>query len=264
MTNHSPLDTPPPARQPIISAPPVLIWILGAMWTVYALLVLAPASLLMRVDHLIALSPILFLQGPGAEGGYFTWLAPLVGHMFVHASLMHIGVNSLWFLAFGAPVVRRLTRFGQEGPAILGAFRGPPADGFASLLFFIFFITCGIGGALFFILLNMREPALLVGASGGVSGLLGGLILFLNRPRTNFVRGYRPLSAMTDPIVVTWVIVMIGLNISSGVFGLGVGDDGPNIAWEAHIGGFLTGLLTFPAFDRIAQLRSGDKANPRR
>ncbi len=244
----------PPRRQPVFTAPPVLIWTLAAMWGVFAILVIAPPQFVYRFDSLFALSPTRFLMGANAEGGLVGWLAPLVGHMFVHADLMHIGVNSLWFLAFGAPVVRRLTAAGQDAPAAIAMFRGPPAGAWPTFLFLAFFVLCGAGGALTFIAFNLREPAILVGASGGVSGLLGGLVLFLHRPGPAFARGYRPLAALTDPIVAMWIIVMIALNVGSGVFGVGVDEGGPNIAWEAHLGGFFTGLLTFPVFDRLARL----------
>lgn len=244
----------PSPRQPIFTAPPVLVWTLAAMWGVFALLVFAPARVIYLFDSLFALSPIRFTQGVNAEGGLVGWLSPLVGHMFVHADLMHIGINSLWFLAFGAPVVRRLTAAGQETPAAVAVFRSAPAGPWPSFLFIAFFILSGIGGALTFILFNLREPALLVGASGGVSGLLGGLVLFLHRPGPAFTRGYRPLAALTDPIVAMWIIVMVALNVGSGVFGVGVDEGGPNIAWEAHLGGFFTGLLIFPVFDQLARV----------
>ena len=191
-----------PRREPIINVPPVLLWLLAAMWGAFGVLSLLPARLVFQFDTLIALSPQRLVEGAAGEGGYFGFIAPLFTHMFVHADLMHITVNSLWFLAFGSPVLRRLTQFGQERPGFLTNFQGPRPSAYASLLFLVFYLLCGVGASLFFVALNMQEPALLVGASGAVSGLLGGLVLFIGRRRHAFTRGYRPLAGLTDPIVV--------------------------------------------------------------
>ena len=240
---------------PLFAIPPVLGWTLGLMWIVYAAIALAPGLVIEAIDAAFALSPRRFVAGPEANGGYFGMIAPLFGHMFVHADLMHIGMNSLWFLAFGAPVLNRLSSGGASGPALVGRVGGgasAPAGGAASLLFLTFFLLSGVAGALFFIALNANQGALLVGASGGVSGLLGGLVRFISRRGPLFATGFRPLAPLSDRSVLLWAGVITALNISTAFAGLS-GPGGANIAWEAHLGGFCFGLLAFPFFDAIAR-----------
>ena len=98
----------------------------------------------------------------------------------------------------------------------------------------------------------------MVGASGAISGLMGATMRFLftavdgrglaalrEDPRS---APLMPLAtALTDQRVVLVTIVFLFANILA-VFGLGsVGTSG--IAWEAHIGGYFAGLLTFGFFD---------------
>ena len=242
------------ARAPIVTAPPVLIWMVGAFWASFALFAVTPPFVVAEFDSLFALSATRFLAGPEANGGVFQMVAPLVGHMFIHADLMHIGVNSLWFLAFGAPVASRLNNAGRMTAGIFEGRSTQRVGSGASLLFIGFFFLCGIGGALTFILLNMSEPALLVGASGGVSGLLGGLVRFIYRRGPMFTRQVKPLAPLTDPVVFIWSAFIVLSNLGVGLFGLGVGEKGPDIAWEAHVGGYFTGLLIYPVFDRLARV----------
>ena len=94
-----------------------------------------------------------------------------------------------------------------------------------------------------------REVGSLIGASGGVSGLLGGLVRFafhrpLSRPST--AKGVLPL---TDRSVLIWSAVVVAMNASIAIFGAGVGAQEGDIAWQAHVGGYLFGLAAFPLFD---------------
>ena len=241
---------------PILNAAPVLIWLMGAFWVSFILFAVLPTQFVFRFDGLFALSATGFLAGISTDGGDFGNYVPLIGHMFVHADLMHIGMNSLWFLAFGAPVASRLNNAGRAMPGIFQGQSIRKVRFSASVLFLAFFLLSGIGGALLFIMFNADNPALLVGASGGVSGLLGGLVRFMNRRGPMFVKQVRPLVPLYDPSVLVWSLFIVLSNIAVGVFGIGLGEAGTNIAWEAHIGGYFTGLITFPVFDRFARIGS--------
>ncbi len=243
-----------PRGGPILNIAPILAWTLIAIWVVATVSWFLPGLIFPALEPYLILSSLKFSAGPAANGGVVNMLAPLVGHMFLHADLLHLGMNSLWFLAFGAPVYRRLATGGEAPPGFaIGLAETTPHRPWPALLFVLFFLVSGIGGALAFIIVTAPSAAVLVGASGGVSGLLGGLALFMGQRGPLFSKGYRPLAPIFSRTVLVWAIAVSAVNIAVGVFGLGVGPDGPNIAWEAHLGGFFTGLVTFPLFDRLAR-----------
>ena len=72
-----------------------------------------------------------------------------------------------------------------------------------------------------------------------------------------------PLSAvLRDPRVLIFLGVWFGLNLLFGLGSLGVDGGDQAIAWQAHIGGFLAGLLAFALFDPVKTARLGDTGGP--
>jgi len=186
--------------------------------------------------------PLRFLAGPEQNGGILGMIAPLFTHMMLHANLMHIFFNSVWLLALGAPVARSL-----------GA--GLPQNGILpASLFVTFFALSGAAGALFYIALNLKSTILLVGASGGVFGLLGALIRMIFSRPVHFARKPGGLAPLTHKNVLISSAVIIAVNFLMSFSGLGLmpGADS-QVAWEAHLGGYLFGLLSFPLFYSIAR-----------
>jgi membrane associated rhomboid family serine protease len=56
--------------------------------------------------------------------------------------------------------------------------------------------------------------------------------------------------------VLGFLVVWFGINIIFGVASIAIGTDGGSVAWQAHIGGFLAGLLLFSLFDPIPRAAS--------
>lgn len=227
-------------RQPVLNAPAVVTGAVLAMVFAFLALRLLPQSAAAAIEWSGAVSPARFLKdassvsrGPGA-------MVTLATHMLFHSSLAHIALNSVWLLAFGAPVARRL----GEHPAGVMAF--------LALL-----VASGVVGALVFIAAHPSSTTLLIGASGGVSGLLGGLVRFaFARPGDRLAaNGLAPLASR--PVLV-WSAAVVLLNAVVGVFGWAFGLGDVDIAWEAHIGGFLFGLAAFPGV--LAAARGGARA----
>jgi membrane associated rhomboid family serine protease len=164
-------------------------------------------------------------------------LLPLFTCMFLHGGLLHI-IGNMWFLwIFGANVEDRL---------------GP----FAYL--FLYLVT-GIGSGISQLLFSWGSHVPSIGASGAISGILGANIVFFP--------GSRILTLI--PLFIIWftaripAAIFIGLwfliQFLSGVSSLGTANMG-GVAWWAHVGGFLLGVLLAGAtrsFSRASPVRSG-------
>jgi len=159
------------------------------------------------------------------QGGGYT----VVTALFVHGSWGHVLVNSAFALAFCAPVARRF------GASVLGG-----------LLFFLFFLVCGVAGNIGYALLHPNDGHAVVGASGAIAGFIAGTSRLLWRGP-----GLAPLN---NPTVVTMGISIITLNLIVGFLHLnaGLGSDGASVAWETHIVGYIAGLFLIGLFDRAA------------
>ncbi|MGL4242190.1 MAG: rhomboid family intramembrane serine protease, partial [Beijerinckiaceae bacterium] len=162
----------------------------------------------------------------------------LVTYAFLHAGWEHVIFNSLWLLVFGSPVMRR----------------------FGILRFALFFAVTAAAAAVLHALVSPLDVSVLVGASGAVSGLTAAALRFAFAG-AEFGMGFGPhvirqpapplLVALSDRRVMIFVAVWFGLNLLAGL-GIPVGGaTDARIAWEAHVGGFLAGLLLFPLFDPI-------------
>lgn len=169
-------------------------------------------------------------------GGEIASVTSFLTHTLVHGDWVHLGLNATWLVAFGGAVANRV----------------------GSLRFLLLFGFCATAGAATFLLFNPGLMLPMVGASGAISGLMGATMRFLftavdgrglaalrEDPRS---APLMPLMvAITDKRVVLVTVVFLAANILA-VLGLGsVGESG--IAWEAHIGGYFAGLLTFGFFD---------------
>lgn len=136
----------------------------------------------------------------------------ILSSMFLHADVLHL-IGNLWFLwLFGDNVEDRL---------------GKPR-------FLSFYLLAGVGGALAQIMLSPSSAIPMIGASGAIAGVLGGyLVLFPHARVVSFV-AIPFLWHLTA--VPAWVFLGIWF---VGQFFLG----GSAVAWMAHVGGFLVGML---------------------
>jgi membrane associated rhomboid family serine protease len=154
-------------------------------------------------------------------------LIPLFTCMFLHGGFLHI-IGNMWFLwIFGANVEDRM----------------------GSLPYLIFYLICGIGSGAAEVAFSWGSHIPSIGASGAISGVLGAYIVLFPKSRI--------LSLV--PLLIIWflwkvpAIIFIGLwfimQFLSGVISLGAQSvSGGGVAWWAHVGGFLLGLLFVKAF----------------
>lgn len=218
----------------MFNAPRVVTELIFALALVHAArLLLSPAADDLAVLWL-SVVPARFAPGSGGgppfPGGLPAAIPTLATYTFLHGSILHLLVNSVWLLALGSGVARRL-----------GAGR-----------FLAFYFLCGALAALVYIAANPGSTTPMIGASGAVSGLMGGAVRFLapvgQSQGSRF--GKERLASILDRRVIVLFVLWFALNFLFGQGGFGALTGGHPVAWEAHVGGFVAGLLLFGLFDR--------------
>lgn len=209
----NPWAQPAPTREPAIR----LAWPAGAVAAVIVLIFLVEWTMGAVDDYALQYG---FIPAAMMQGG----LSGLVTALFVHGSWGHVLINAAFAIAFGSPLARRLGL-------------GPVGGG----LFFLFFLICGVLGNIGFALLHPNGQAPVVGASGAIAGFYAAMSRLLAGPRL--------LPVMSKPVI-TMGAAWIGVNLLIGLFHFdaGFGAGGGSIAWEAHIAGYIAGLLLVPLF----------------
>src|ERR1700744_570668 len=185
-------------------------------------------------------STVLALPFPGRGGGK-VWSC--VTYSLLHANLSHIGFNVLWLLPFGSALARR----------------------FGAIRFFLFMAATAAAGALAHLVTHEHAVAPMIGASASVSGAMAAAMrfAFVQGSFLSFSRGDADaaakvpalslLRALQNGRVLAFLVVWFGVNIIFGIGSIGIGGEGASVAWQAHIGGFLAGLILFALFDPIPQ-----------
>lgn len=200
----------------------------GTPYVLYALIAANVAAFLLQLPHTgseramlgfwrdWAMIPIVVTQG-GEWHGVFT-------SMFLHAGLLHLAGNMLFLWIFGDNL----------------------EDQFGHLGFLIFYLAAGIAAALAHIAADPGSTVPTVGASGAIGGVMGGYLLLFPRAKVDilliFIVFFR---VFTVP-----AYLLLGLWFAMQIFsGLSTPADGGGVAYWAHAGGFLAGIvLTLPAW----------------
>lgn len=140
----------------------------------------------------------------------------LLTSMFLHGGFAHLGGNMLYLWIFGDNIERRL-----------GHAR-----------FLTFYLACGVAAGLAHILFNARSGVPTVGASGAISGILGGYILLFpqNRVRVMTSAGVTAVPAVV--MLGLWILIQF----VSGFGTIANTEETGGVAYMAHIGGFIAGM----------------------
>lgn len=239
---------PSPQREPVFNIPGVVVVMLALMALIHAVrtLVLTPAQSNVAL-WLFAFDPLRYGGGllPAASlpGGLGAEIWTFVTYSLLHATWVHYSVNGVWFLAFGTAVARRL-----------GTAR-----------FLIFFAVTAAAGAIAHLFSYAGQNAPVIGASAAISGTMAAAMRFAFQPggplsfwRTGGEADYRvpavPLmTALREPAVIVFLVVWFGLNFLFGLWASPLIGENEVVAWQAHIGGFVAGLLLFPWFDPVSR-----------
>ncbi len=198
------------AGERAINLPPALLWLIGINVAVQLLRGLLGEP----TDEALILQFGLVPAAYGANGhDLLSQVAAPLTYQFLHGGWIHLLVNMVSLAAFGAPVER-----------LLGARR-----------FVLFYLSAGVVAGLVHVLLFPASTDPVVGASGAISGVFGAVLMLM--------RYVGSLNSLL-PVAAIW----IGLNVFFGVFGGTPGAGGEQIAWAAHIGGFVYGLAAIRLF----------------
>lgn len=149
-------------------------------------------------------------------GVYFNFLSS----MFMHGDIMHIFGNMLFLWIFADNIENRI----------------------GHLRFAIFYLICGLAAACAQIIMDTNSVIPMLGASGAISGVLGGyLLLFPNKE----VRAIMFNFMMTTIPAFVALGLWIGYQLLMGYLNSGAGG---GVAYAAHIGGFIAGLVLIKPF----------------
>ncbi|HSH17881.1 MAG TPA: rhomboid family intramembrane serine protease [Candidatus Saccharimonadales bacterium] len=222
-------------RFPYITALLVLINVAAFIWQVMVLINLGEPALA-GLLNLYAAVPADVTDGTPFEPGLLT-------SMFLHGGLLHIVGNMLYLLPFGDNVEDRM----------------------GHLRYLLFYVLCGLLATLAYIIFNPNSGVPLLGASGAIAGVLGSYLVLHPRGR---VKGFFFIIILLIPITLP-AILFIGywfiMQIFGSVASLGinaVGSEG-GVAYLAHLGGFLAGLVLTPFFARRTRPTSAPAAHTR-
>lgn len=139
----------------------------------------------------------------------FHWWTPLslIAFTFLHGGWMHLGFNVVILVAMGSGLEKAI-----------GIKR-----------YLMIYVGTTLFAAFAHLALYPSSTMPIIGASGGISGIFGAMIVIMNQAR----------SSVDKSTLMPVIIAYIGITVLVGLMG---GPDGSSVAWVAHIGGFLAGV----------------------
>ena len=194
-----------------INLPPAILWliVINLVVQVARSVLLDPAT----DDALILTFGLVPANYTVGGHSLLAEIAAPVTYQFLHGGWLHLGINMISLAAFGAPVER-----------LLGVPR-----------FVVFYLSAGIFAGFVQVLLYPGSADPVIGASGAVSGVFGAVLMLMR---------YVGSLPSLYPVAGIW----IALNVFFGLFGGMPGAAGAQVAWAAHVGGFLYGLAAIRFF----------------
>jgi len=166
---------------------------------------------------------------PGLERTPFSVYLTLFTSMFMHGGIAHIAGNMLFLWIFGDNI----------------------EDSMGHLRYLVFYLLCGVLASLAHVLMTAAfatdQSSLMIpslGASGAISGVLGGYILLFPTRRVTVIL----FRFLTDVPAYVAIGIWFAFQLISGLGMLGGGSQGGGVAYAAHVGGFVAGLLLIKFF----------------
>lgn len=168
-----------------------------------------------------------------------THLSGLLSAMFLHGGWMHLLGNMLYLWIFGDNI---------EG--LMGHQR-----------YIVFYLLCGIAATMSHIVMMPNSDEPMIGASGAISGVLGAYLVKFPRARILILV---PIIVLLTTFRIPALFVLGFWFLTQLTNGLGgcASIGGDNVAWFAHIGGFVAGVLLVKLFERKRELNVFQPRDP--
>ena len=154
--------------------------------------------------------PSRFLANPAAD------FPTLFTSMFMHAGWLHLGGNMLYLWIFGDNV----------------------EDNFGHLKFIIFYLLCGLAATFAQLAFSLNSNVPNLGASGAIAGVLGAYIVLFPKGQVSVLQGSRVIPMPALIVIGLWFVLQFFSGIGSVASSAESG-----VAYMAHIGGFLAGVV---------------------
>jgi membrane associated rhomboid family serine protease len=159
-------------------------------------------------------------------------LTALVTYMFLHGGWLHL-IGNMWFLWV----------FGSHIENALGAAR-----------FLGFYLLCGVVSVILQLTMNLGSPVPTLGASGAIAGVMGAFLILYPRVRVvTLIILIIFITTIEIPayiMLIYWFAIQLfsGLYTAHGIYTSHAFSDSGGVAWFAHVGGFLAGILLLRFF----------------
>ena len=201
---------------------PIVTWLLIALNVVVFIyeIGMSPAAL-ERFVRMWGLVPLQLLRQPQAE-----WIT-VVTSMFLHGGWFHI-LSNMWILLI----------FGDNVEERMGGGR-----------YLIFYLLSGVAAALLQSLLLRGSNEPMIGASGAIAGVLGAYLILFPHARVASLVPILFIFTVINVPATLFLLFWFVTQLFSGWLALG-GASGSGVAWWAHVGGFIFGILAVYIFAR--------------
>jgi len=243
------------AREPIFNVPFAVLGLVAVLCAIHAAMALLPADERDALLDLFAFDPLRYVPSPPGEawpGGVAADAWTFVTYAFFHFNVIHLGFNLIWLVVFGTPVARR----------------------FGTWRFFAFFAFTAAAGALGHLVTHLGENVPAIGASAAVLGMMAAALRFVFQPagpldpahighKDAYRVAAKPLIAMLrDRRMLLFLLGWFGLSVAMAMPQFAMPGIDAAVAWQAHIGGFVAGLVGFSAFDSVVPLPATAQSEP--
>ena len=182
------------------------------------------------VDHLVSslgVTPVLYTQA-WQENPWqlISGIVPLLSSLFLHGGWLHV-ISNMWYLWI----------FGDNVEDRTGHFR-----------FLLFYLFCGILATFSHIILNPISDIPTIGASGAIAGVMGAYFILYPQSRIVTLFFLFIFVQIVEIPALYFLGFWIILQVISGTLSTGLTAASGGVAWWAHIGGFLAGLIFIFSF----------------
>jgi membrane associated rhomboid family serine protease len=231
------------SRERIFNIPPVVAGLVAALTAIHLLMAFVlPMDESEALLDLFAFDPLRYGASGAGEalpGGMGADVWTFVTYAFFHLNLIHLGFNLIWLVAFGTPVARR----------------------FGAARFLAFFAFTAAAGAFAHLITHLGQNVPAIGASAAVLGMMAAALRFVFEPNgplgehAAYEVPAKPLIAMLrDRRMILFVLAWFALNAVVALPQFAMPGVDAAVAWQAHVGGFVAGLVGFSAFDPVRPL----------